>query len=614
MRVTALTLTITNGIDLDGEGGMVWIKPRSYAGSSQHLQDTERGVGKRLASDLTSAEGTLSDGGFTAFNSDGFVVTGNAYDTNISFETFASWTFRKAPKFFDIVTYTGTSSTPRSVAHNLGSTPGFVIMKRTDTGADWHCWHRSQVNGFFYLNATNAATNTGVQYFTASDTEFTFNSGSAWNTSGGTYVMYLFAHDAGGFGDDGEQNVISCGSFIPTTSMNISLGWEPQFVLIKLSLGSTADWFIVDNMRGMIVGQDGLSLSANNSNADDSAAYVTPTANGFTAGSYFNGRSNTYIYIAIRRGPMKTPTAGTEVYNAIARTGTGSAATVTGVGFAPDSVWTQKRAGAVTLSNCLIDRLRGGVTNLSTTNANPEGAIGTSEFGTVQEGISVGGDNENNKSAFDYINWFFRRAPGFMDVCCYTGTGANRTLSHNLGVAPELIIVKNRGNTSEWVVGSSFGASTYQRNFLHLTNGYSPVSYSSSSDFSAAPTSTVFSVGTESRTNANTFNFVAYLFTSLAGVSKVGTYTGNGTSVSVTTGFQPRFILVKRTDSTGNWIVGDSARGLVAGNDPYLLLNSTAVEATNQDWVDISATGFTVNETGVSANASGGTYLYLAIS
>jgi hypothetical protein len=108
--------------------------------------------------------------------------------------------------------------------------------------------------------------------------------------------------------------------------------------------------------------------------------------------------------------------------------------------------------------------------------------------------------------------------------------------------------------------------------------------------------------------------YVAYLFASLPGVSNIGSYTGNGTSVSVTTGFQPRFILVKRTDSTGNWIVGDSARGLVAGDDPFLLLNTTAAETTNQDWVDVSATGFTVNETAANANVNTGTYIYLAIS
>lgn len=84
--------------------------------------------------------------------------------------------------------------------------------------------------------------------------------------------------------------------------------------------------------------------------------------------------------------------------------------------------------------------------------------------------------------------------------------------------------------------------------------------------------------------------------------------------MTVTTNFQPRFILVKRTDSTGDWIVSDSARGLVAGNDPYLELNTADAEVTNEDWVDISSTSFTVNQTTNNANVNTGTYLYLAIS
>ena len=124
----------------------------------------------------------------------------------------------------------------------------------------------------------------------------------------------------------------------------------------------------------------------------------------------------------------------------------------------------------------------------------------------------------------------------------------------------------------------------------------------------------MFSVGTNADVNTSAATYVAYLFASLAGVSDIGTYTGNGSSVTVTTGFQPRFILVKRTDSTGNWIVGDSARGLVAGDDPFLELNTSDAEVTNEDWVDVSATGFTINETAANANVNTGTYIYLAIS
>jgi hypothetical protein len=369
------TQTITNGIDLDGEGGMVWIKNRDQT-DSHILTDTERGATEILVSNTTAAEATDADT-LTAFNSDGFAI-GADVKVNTNTEDYVSWTFRKAPKFFDIVTYTGTSSTPRSVAHNLGSTPGFVIMKRTDTGADWYCWHRSQVNGFFYLNATNAATNTGVQYFTASDTEFTFNSGSVWNTSGGTYVMYLFAHDAGGFGDDGEQNVISCGSYTgngSTTGPVVTLGYEPQWLLLKAASAPGDDWLLVDNMRGFNVSDTTAHLSPNTSAQEFTTDAIQPTATGFklvkTYGAW-NSNGVTYIYIAIRRGPMKTPEAGTEVYNAIVRDGTGSAASVTGVGFPPDTAWFAARSGTFSNTVATFNRLIGPFNHLDTSSSGDE--------------------------------------------------------------------------------------------------------------------------------------------------------------------------------------------------------------------------------------------------
>jgi hypothetical protein len=110
---------------------------------------------------------------------------------------------------------------------------------------------------------------------------------------------------------------------------------------------------------------------------------------------------------------------------------------------------------------------------------------------------------------------------------------------------------------------------------------------------------------------------IAYLFATLPGISKVGSYTGTGNAINVDCGFSAgaRFILIKRTDSTGDWYVYDSARGIASGNDPYLLLNSSAAEVTNTDYIDPLSSGFTVTSSApVGMNASGGTYLFLAIA
>ena len=131
------------------------------------------------------------------------------------------------------------------------------------------------------------------------------------------------------------------------------------------------------------------------------------------------------------------------------------------------------------------------------------------------------------------------------------------------------------------------------------------------------PTSTVFTVGNLGGTNSSTNTFVNYIFATLAGISKVGSYTGNGSSQTINCGFAAgaRFILIKRTDSTGDWYVWDSARGIVSGNDPHLSLNTTAAEVTTDDSIDPDSTGFIVNQLGATnINVNTATYIYLAIA
>jgi hypothetical protein len=139
-----------------------------------------------------------------------------------------------------------------------------------------------------------------------------------------------------------------------------------------------------------------------------------------------------------------------------------------------------------------------------------------------------------------------------------------------------------------------------------------------STSFIRSSDSTTFTVGGDGDVNGSSATtYVAYLFATLAGISKVGTYTGTGTTLQINCGFTAgaRFVLIKRTDSTGDWYVWDSARGIVAGNDPYLLLNSTAAEVTSTDYIDTASTGFEISSTAPAAiNASAGTFIFLAIA
>jgi hypothetical protein len=219
-----------------------------------------------------------------------------------------------------------------------------------------------------------------------------------------------------------------------------------------------------------------------------------------------------------------------------------------------------------------------------------------------------------NDSGVSYVTRMFRRAPSFFDEVCYTGTGVARTVTHNLTVVPELMIVKTRvGTVDDWGV---YTTATGNTGSLRL-NTSAAFNVQSVVWNNTSPTSSVFTVGTNSMTNANTVTYVAYLFATAPGVSKVGSYTGTGTTLQINCGFTggARFVMIKRTDDTGDWYVWDTARGIIAGNDPYLLFNSTAAEVTNTDYVDTYSAGFEISSTAPAAiNASGGSFIFLAIA
>ena len=151
---TGSTRSIVNGLDLDGEGGLTWVKRRTNGSYNHTLLDTERSASggyNSLSTNSTAAEN------FTygwVFNSDGFTINGGGSTTNVSSEDYASWSFRKAEKFFDIVTYTGNGSN-RTISHSLGSVPGFIVVKRTSSAEDWTCYHISEgATKFITLNST----------------------------------------------------------------------------------------------------------------------------------------------------------------------------------------------------------------------------------------------------------------------------------------------------------------------------------------------------------------------------------------------------------------------------------------------------------------------------
>jgi len=604
------TQTITNGIDLSGQGGMTWIKGRNLS-FSHAVFDTVRGATNRLVTNVSDAN-SVETGTLTAFNSDGFSL-GSTGAVNSSSGTFASWTFRKQPKFFDVVTYTGNGAASRNIAHNLGSTPGCIIGKTLSISENWGVYHRSTGANGLYLNATNSAGVTGVL---TGHTSTTFEVGNGYgidNSSGVTYVAYLFAHNAGGFGLTGTDNVISCGSFTGATTIN--LGYEPQWVLVKGSDTAT-NWSIQDNMRGLTAdGTGSKQLFANLSNAESNADNIKLNATGFTTTSSWAGV--TAIYIAIRRGPMRVPTVGTSVFAPSTAAGEPSSSPLFTAGFS-DMTLHSPRVSESGNGHLITDRLRGNGVILETPYTSAENTSSTYFKYDSNNGAyipNLGYFNNTGGTSKPYALRAFKRAPSFFDEVCYLGNGSTQNVSHNLGVVPELMIVKSRSLAdSDWWVYSS-ALTTPQNKYLRLqsTDGESTATGLWGSSL---PTSTTFGLGAFAP-NSSGATFVAYLFATCAGVSKVGSYTGNGSSQTINCGFTggARFVLIKKSSGTGDWMVSDSARGIVSGNDPYLELNNTNAEVTGEDWLDTDSTGFVVNEvSGSNANTNGATYIFLAIA
>ena len=593
------TQTINNSINLAGQGGMVWVKYRSQS-SNNYIVDTVRGAGDTLNTNTTS--GASADSIVTNFSSTGFTAgTGGSQLA----QPLVSWTFRKANKFFDIMTYTGDGVFCRFLpwpSTITDSTIGAVLIKRVNSGSsgDWIYWHRDFSWSYMTLNSTGAKGNATIVNGGTGSNGLYIN--DIANTNSAAYVAYLFAHDTSPTGN------IQCGSLTSGSDYSevpVTLGWEPQFILIKSSSG-VGGWWMVDNMRQLNANNNDQFLSPNTVAAESSLQRFKITSTGFT---FVPGApTTTYIYIAIRR-PNKPPISGTQVYKGIAWTGTGAAATVTGVGFAPDIMISVSRVGV--WGAFINDRLRGPSQQLAPYITNAEWTAATAVTGFTMDGATLGADASVNSTvnSATYIHHFFKRAPGFMDVVCYSASTATPLLiTHNLGVKPQFVIEKKRSAGQDWFAWHTL-STTINQGYLNATN-----SFGGNGGLTNNTTSTVFS----SITSGESGTYVAYLFATLAGISKVGSYTGNGSSQTIDCGFTSgaRFILIKCTSAVGDWYIWDTARGITASaNDPHLSLNTTAAEVTTDNSIDPANSGFiAIQNATTNINVTSATYIFLAIA
>jgi len=322
-----------------------------------------------------------------------------------------------------------------------------------------------------------------------------------------------------------------------------------------------------------------------------------------------------------------------DYFNTKLYTGNGSTNAITGVGFQPDWVWVKNRTDAST-NHLVTDAVRGATKCLfpNLTNAEVTEANALQSFNS--DGFTLGSDSSVNTNTKNWVSWNWRAngqgssntdgtinttytsantTSGF-SIVKWTGTGANGTVGHGLGVAPSLIITKSLASTQEWCVGSdALGWGNYL--FLNETSA----SQSGSTYWqSTAPTNQVFSVGTAGPTNSSSGDLIAYCFAEKTGFSKFGSYIGNGSTwgTFVNCGFKPAFLMLKKTSGTGDWFINDIKRNTfnVVNSQLYPNLNA-AEEDTNATQLDILSNGFKLRGTTSNAlNSGSDTYIFMAFA
>ena len=303
-----------------------------------------------------------------------------------------------------------------------------------------------------------------------------------------------------------------------------------------------------------------------------------------------------------------------EYFSATLYTANGTARTIA-TGHQSDWVWLKRRDGAA--GHRIADSVRGANKLLYSDSSTSEQSASNTITGFVSTGFTLGDDSggyDVNTSSNTMVGWSWKEsATAGFDIVSYTGTGSAKTVSHNLGVKPDVIICKSRSGTEEWrpyfsVLGATYGMRLNGTNAKDDDAGYWN---------DTEPTSSVFTVGTNSGTNGNTVTFIAYCFAEKKGYSKFGSYVGNGNAdgTFVYTGFKPSFVMAKMSSSTGNWSIFDNKRSSFNVVDEMIKGNSSQAElADSSRKIDFNSSGFKIRADHADINTSGGTYIYMAFA
>ena len=672
---TSATQSIT-GVGFQPD--FVWIKHRNGTGN-HNLFDSVRGTGKQLYSNLADGEGDFATSGLTAFGTDGFTLGNSANsDANISSNTYVAWCWKAGGTAssntdgtitasvsanqtagFSVATYTGTGANA-SFGHGLGAVPAMCIVKSRDATQSWWVWHKAFGNNVDANNNMIELNGSGGKYpgddvfrgFTSTVVNIGADTGS--NTSGDDYVAYTFAEKSGYTKIDSYTgNGLAAGP-------EVDLGFRPAFLLVKAD--ASADWQMFDSQRRSDDGM--LLLRANYTpGGETDPGTLVFTNNGFriiSSDADVNGSGTTYLYLALSESfvsgdykelntanlPAPDIKNGADYFNTVLYTGSGGTQSVTGVGFQSDLVWMKRRSGDY--SHALCDVVRGTAQDTTlasnTTDneaANSNGYVSSfdSDGFTVAGGSSISNPNQaTNQSGETYVAWNWLAggsgssntagtitstvsaspSSGF-SIVSWTGDGsASATVGHGLGVVPALVIAKSRDSAEAWMVKHKDLASNYVLE-LAATNAASDATGFSNGSLGNLTSNTTFgfvsgSSGIDS-INKSGEDIIAYCFAEVESYSRIGVYTGNGSTDGpyITTSFTPSWVMLKRSDSSGtDWIIQDAARSTYNVVDDILRANTNQAEASGNSnyYIDFLSNGIKLRTSSAAWNASGGTYVF----
>ena len=409
------------------------------------------------------------------------------------------------------------------------------------------------------------------------------------------------------FGENGDQSIIKCGVSRAGSGGTVTaedIGWEPQWLMQK-QINDTGSWFINDSMRGWDhSGFNYLRAESTDAEATQSGDKGYPTSQGFKFPGSWWSDTNVFIWVAIRRpdGLVGKPgKAGTESFAMDTGDGSGSTPTFDS-GFPVD--FALKRSPASAQSWAASSRLTG--TKFVQTN-NTDAQSNSSDFTFDSNvGYNMGGTSSNQ-------SWMWNRGQG-MDVVCYKGTGvAGNQIKHSLGQIPEMIWLKSRSSGEPWPVYHKGlnGGTNPQNYYLQLNTSQAESEFIGTFN-NYAPTALAFEVGYHGWVNTSGNQYLALLFASVEGISKCGYYAGSNSAQTITTGFQPRFLIIKNITDARNWTVLDTTRGWASGNDCRLFLDLDESQICTSDVGAPTSTGFTLTTGNQRWNIAGDTYIYYA--